>query len=408
VCPHWRRVAINTSYLWTFIDVLRVDDTLRDLEAIDLWLERSQNLPLRLRVGKGETDIPGFSSTKANELLDGLDNPLALLIRSCMSRLRSVALKYYHPDTVTNILSTLGSREVTHTITELAIRQAMHLQLNTISNLFLTGLDSLLQPLRVLRLERGAIELKLIPCQNLVELQLINLYLIPSRNTLENLLRSNPNLEVFAFHGACVSWPPSLSAPQPIELPSLRSIDVQTESGTLIWLFPALLVGGHDLSLSVHATSLSGNAGLATLSDTLVSFFRRTRIKSFSIGGNCPAFAPLFGCLPHLLHLGLDLFQVVTRTFDGIESTSGTMADLCTIEIDEYYPSNEEMHPGLCFLLSLPSVRQIILRPDGYYGQSDTKARVLKLLSKGGITAPVVLSYESKIPAISQPSPFAL
>ncbi|KAF8607397.1 hypothetical protein BDV93DRAFT_553107 [Ceratobasidium sp. AG-I] len=183
--------------------------------------------------------------------------------------------------------------------------------------------------------------------------------------------------------------PSPLSNTQSIELLSLRSINVHTGSSILAWLFSTLILGDHDVSLCIHVTGYFGDSGLAMLNDSMVSFFQRTLIKSLFMGGNWPVFPPLFTCLPHLQHLGLDLSTALTGEFD-----------------DQYYPANDEMDTGLCFLLSLPSVRQIMYRPNVHYAEPDTQERVLRLLSKGGITALVIITNESKIPAVSQLSPF--
>lgn len=95
-----------------------------------------------------------------------------------------------------------------------------------------------------------------------------------------------------------------------------------------------------------------------------------------------------------------------SRKFDELVNTSGAMVNLCTVEIDRYYPPSAEMDVGLCFVLSLPSVRQIMLRPSGYDEKPIMLERVLKQFST--ISAPVVLTNESKIPAVFVLSPFAL
>ena len=176
VCVRWRRVAISIPYLWSYIDLMPGNIHPRNYGHIQLWLERSQNSPLRLRVGKGgewAEEREGGSMTGAFNSPRHIDDYLASVLLSSAPRLHSFTLKFGYPDFAAEVLSWLLNAGQ-HSIRELAIRQSRWMTTRRSQLLPQTKWNRLLEPLQVLHLERIDIALNNIPCRNLVELQLVN------------------------------------------------------------------------------------------------------------------------------------------------------------------------------------------------------------------------------------------
>lgn len=89
VCTHWRRVSISTPHLWAYIEFMSTKNSLRNLERVKLWLERSQSSPLRLRLGRGGEQAEERSSRllgRSHNLPQHLGDQLTSILLSAASR----------------------------------------------------------------------------------------------------------------------------------------------------------------------------------------------------------------------------------------------------------------------------------------------------------------------------------
>ncbi|KAF8600330.1 hypothetical protein BDV93DRAFT_525477 [Ceratobasidium sp. AG-I] len=388
VCTHWRSVSVGIPYLWSSIDLVPGKGCLKNAEKVKLWLERSQNLPLRLRLGGGrrrkDSTTGGFSPPRH------LDKQIGSTIRSCAPRIHSFFLGSSYSDFVTEALwALLPEQNEGHAVRELALRQRSYLSKNDAPTVSQDRWHPLLKPLHVLHLQSCNITFSAIPCQKLVVLRLINPIGQLSLVEFVRLLESNPDLRFVELHGfrlAGVSFP---SEVRPIKLLSLRSIRCTMSWEFITWFFKLLIPGPHELDLYLNCAG-SPEPDDTSLQDTLIYYFQQTRIKSLYLQAKGVSLSAILASLPHLQSFGLGAFNFSASSFAGLESATNLLPKLHTIGLNECnFDDYSELYPGLRALLSLPSVRQIRHLKCGERGENGTRKRVVQLLKQGGFAAVV-------------------
>lgn len=353
VCAHWRRVAIGTPHLWSYIEVISTDGQPQTLERVHVGLERSQNSPLQLqlRLGRGRR-LSSYSSIRH------IREQMISIARSCAPRVHSLALRFHYLDFAVDALSALLSEQPEPSIRKLALCQT-RFSISPIKPLPQNDWDRLLKPLHALHLEGANIELNSIPCRNLVELRLT-----PPPNELSlvqlvQFLESNPGLCSVVLNGFRRATIPSPSEIQSIKLPSLRSIQLSTSREFLVWFFKLLAPGPHELNLYLRCGGIPV-LGDTSLDDTIILFSQQARIKSLSLRAAKVSLPPILRSLLHLQILGLGVLDLDPMSLAGLEVTANLLPKLHTIDLEEWEPQDRsELDPILGILLSLPTVRQV-------------------------------------------------
>ncbi|KAF8600332.1 hypothetical protein BDV93DRAFT_546413 [Ceratobasidium sp. AG-I] len=387
VCAYWRRISISIPHLWSHIDFMSSNHYMRNIEHVKLWLERSQILPLRLRVGKGGEKAEREEITIVSALNSPrhIDEQVISALLASAPRLHSFTLKFGYPSFAAQVLLALLPKEGQHPIRELAIRQGRWLMTSCSQILPQTEWNQLLEPLHVLHLERTDIALNSIPCRNLVELQLV----YPSNFAVSDfaqVLGSNPSLRTIVldgFVGGYIDFPPTVTS---ISLPSLRHVRLSTNQEFVTSLFKLLTSGPHGLDLH-----LGHIEDLTSLMDTMIPFFTRTNIKSLHLQAQKVSLLPILKALPYLQSLELSTFDFDASTFAGLESAADLTPKLHTIDLNECsFDDYLEVYSGLRALLSLPSVRRIRHLNCVHWDKHKTGERFVSLLEKGGF-APAII-----------------
>ncbi|KAF8600327.1 hypothetical protein BDV93DRAFT_608729 [Ceratobasidium sp. AG-I] len=401
VCAHWRRVSLSITYLWSYIDLMLGNERLRNTEHINLWLERSQNSPLRLRLGAGGEHVEG--SPKYFKSLEELDERLAPILSSSAQRVHSFTLRFDDPDFGANVLACLLPVEGQLPIRELALRQ----RFGSVERAQLLPQDKwtrLLEPLRVLHLESSGLSLSGIPCRNLVELRLIYYREFPPLASFTNVLELNPGLCTLVLDSIPLSGTQPFPITQPISLPSLRHVQLSTNEDFIVWFLKTLVPGSHELEIHFGYIG-KPTLGSISIGDAMVSFFRRTRVKLLSLQPEGIALLPVLSSLPHLQSLMLIAFEFDANTLAGIELTTNLLPKLHNIDLDECNLNDySELPSGLHTLLSLPSVRRIRYLNCGDPRTEGVQDRFAELLEEGGFAA--TITPASALDYADLPSPF--
>ncbi|KAG8766166.1 hypothetical protein FRC12_007049 [Ceratobasidium sp. 428] len=363
VCAHWRHVAIGIPSLWSYIDFTRNFNTSGNLEHAGLYLERSQDSPVHIHLGKFlESDDERRLTAPTRTLSEDMQS----LLRALVPRLRSLALNFSHSQDAIDVLSIIFSQGVGHTLSELAfglqptrIMAVRHQDLTLEEHW-----GQIFRRLNALHLQKLPISPLYLSCRNLAELHLTSISvardvsLIPNIQQVKELLISNPNLRTIKFSGSGFRIPTSFGI-QPIHLPALRRLDlIDIGETTTNWFLQSLIAGPHELELYLDCSGLNHITD-QTLK-TIVAFFQRTPVASLHIFGGWIRLPPILSYLSRLQCLGLTVYDFEEGTLDGIEDAAPTLTNLHTIELNEcHLQDGSALDRGLKTLLTLPSIRQI-------------------------------------------------
>ncbi|KAG8687152.1 hypothetical protein FRC09_013668 [Ceratobasidium sp. 395] len=364
VCAHWRQVAIGIPSLWSYIDFTRNSDTSGNLEHAGLYLERSQDSPVYIHLGKfleNDDERRLMSPTRA------LSEDIQSLLRILAPRLRSLALNFSHPQDVIDVLLIIFSQGFEYTLPELALGlQPFRLLGGPRRDLILEKhWSQYFRWLNSLHIQKLPISSLYLSCRNLTELYLTSISvardvsIIPTLQQIMELLTSNPNLHTIKLSGSDFRIPTSFGT-QSIHLPVLRRLELGSIDETFInWLLGSLVLGPHGLKLYLKCSGMKYIAD-QTLKNTIVAFFQRTSVVSLHISGRWIRLPPILPYLPRLQRLGLTVYDFEEGTLDGIEDAASTLTNLHTIELKEcHLQDGSALDRGLKTLLTLPSIRQI-------------------------------------------------
>ncbi|KAG8697711.1 hypothetical protein FRC08_006358 [Ceratobasidium sp. 394] len=405
VCARWRRIAIGIPVLWSFIDLARSSDSLGNIEHAKLYVERSQDSPVYIQLGKLPESRPRLTSPtrKVSE------NMLSLL-RTVAPRVQSFSLSFSHSQDATEALSIFLSQVVEHPLAELALRLEPSIMGGLHRSLVLDERwDQLFGPLNALYLDRLPMDPRYLSCRNLVELHMTSLSTDlaasagPTIVQIKQLLNNNPNLRAVTLSGS-LPVPASIDTQQ-IHLPALRLLDLGYIDDTFInWLLASLVPGSHELELYLNSSRLH-RVDKTTFENTLIAFFQRALVKSLYISGRWILLPPILAHIPHLQRLSLSVYDFDQDTLDGIEGLASTLANLRTIELNECnMHSYSQLDRGLKTLLTFPSVQQIKHFRCGDGLAPGVRERFRKLLEDQDITAKIIEAPE--LGDKMRPSPF--
>ncbi|KAG8747678.1 hypothetical protein FRC12_014023 [Ceratobasidium sp. 428] len=408
ICAHWRHVAIGIPGLWSYIDFTRNSNTSGNLEHAGLYLERSQDSPVYIHLGKfleDDDERRVMSPTRA------LSEDMQSLLRILAPRLRSLALNFSHPQDAIDVLSIIFSQGVEYTLSELALNLQPTRLLGGIR------LDLILEEhwsqyfrrLNSLHIQRLPISSLYLSCRNLTELYLTSMSvdsgspLIPTIQKIREIVTNNPNLHTIKLSGSGFRIPSSFGT-QPIHLPTLRRLELGSIDETFInWFLGSLVSGPRELDLHLDCSGMKYIAD-QTLKNTIVTFFQRTPVVSLHIAGRWIRLPPILSYLPRLQCFGLNVYDFEEGTLDGIEDAASILTNLHTIELNECnLQDSSALDRGLKTLLTLPSIRQIRHFQCGSLSRR-ARERFHQLLSEDqDITARVVKAPELGYEMYSSP-----
>ncbi|KAG8744663.1 hypothetical protein FRC12_014757 [Ceratobasidium sp. 428] len=331
VCSRWRRIALRTPHLWSYLDYTTAGNKLQHLDHVDLSFHRAQSVPLRIRIGK-------FSNPCMR--LD-IGPRLESNLRSSAPRLQSLAILCIRYDFMKRVLSTLFSEGVIVPLAALALEIHSESRTVTDSKILPQGhLNQLFEPLHSLYLQSILPDWSQLSCRNLVELQI--LYPpedgTPNTQQLVNLLRANQTLRSIKF---CQfdhpSTPPRLPY-QSILLPNLEKLDLNGMDKAFIdWFLSGLVPGSHDLEISLAFYPMKNRPDIT---DSLLALCKRARITSFEIWGDELSLSPFYDHLPHLRNLRLTSRVLLKSTLAGLQKAVHPLPQLDTLELISFFPDD--------------------------------------------------------------------
>ncbi|KAG8718879.1 hypothetical protein FRC08_004167 [Ceratobasidium sp. 394] len=384
VCTCWRRIALGTPSLWTYVDLTRNRNLPKSCNYAELYFRRSVPLQLYVHLGRFSTQYNRHLASKGVPCWDttlGLPEEIQSLLVAHAPRIRSFALDTCEHMTAVAALRALVHDVANHTLEDLAMRTGWKSEL-----LADKRIEQLFTKLNALYLESHFPGRDSIPCHNLVELYLVGISWASSMEPLVRLLTANPGLRILHVMQSYYDTPETLYT-RTVHLPNLRNLELNQLNGKMLtWFLNVIAPGPHDLDLRLRCTDVRITEDVA-LREAMIAFFQKSSIISLNIAVKCISLALLLSFLPRLRRLGLCLFRIYEDTFDGIDEITNVLVHLHTIDLEECVFYDDELYPGLRTLLTLPSVRQIWHISDGVYDHS--QARFLKLFPGWGINTPL-------------------
>ncbi|KAF8606190.1 hypothetical protein BDV93DRAFT_521039 [Ceratobasidium sp. AG-I] len=397
VCVRWRQVAITTPSLWSYLDFDIAGYPSINLQYVKFCYERSASAPLSVRFGRYDHECS----------LESIDDQLASLLGSYAARLESLAISYWRPKFVKEILAILFAQGTATRVRKLALHATSgEKRMVADSSLPQKALYNLLEPLHTLYLEGVTFDWALIPCRNLVELQLVELApnAVPSPSQLVHFLNANPAIRRLKIAGFDLAFYEH-NLP-PIQLPELRNLELDVSPEFMSWFFAQLVPGPHELDLQLK--SYVSSTHRTQVVDTLRNFFRQARIVSLRIWGSLwLPFSSIVAHLPHLETLGISNPGYPTYDFTEINSQTELLPKLHTVELIRC--STRDVVTGIRIILSLPSVRRVLFST--FYLVNEVERTLMdeehikEWMSWMGVAAPV--SESSSLWHFYHPSPFA-
>lgn len=405
VCARWRQAAFTIPAFWSSIDLgfLRDGHPPQKLQYIYLQLERSRDYPLHLRIGKHnfECALPVVSSD------------LAAILQSCAHHLRSLAVIYWLPRLVKEILAILVSKGVSKSLRELALCAVSGDRLVYADPDILPqeSLDQLLAPLSQLYLESAALDWNVVhaPCRNLVELQLIEIPMngYPTASRFIELLAANRGLRSIKLSRFDLRGYPPPSDGLVIELPELQNVELFLNPSFVSWFFSLLFTGTQSLSL--HLTSYQIESQISAITTSLNSFFQRSRVKSLCISGYWLPFSSVITTLQYLEVLRLHGQVFTSQTFNRTDNATVSLPMLHTVDMVDCIGIIDDIEPGFRSLLSVPSMRKIGVDHLNLYQRELSNERlletqsILRWMAEGNVTASISHPPVSEFYAFNSP-----
>ncbi|KAF8598243.1 hypothetical protein BDV93DRAFT_561507 [Ceratobasidium sp. AG-I] len=381
VCVRWRHVAISTSSLWSHVYFTPELHTPKGLLLAKLYLERSSSLPLSLCTGRF-----GHEPSLRTE-----NQQLADLLRSIVMRLESLSIISEYSKFFDEMFVTLLEGSAGH-LRRFALSRG---SIVADARLPRETLNRILLPLHTLYLHKVKANWDTIPCQNLVELQLINPRYdsCPTGTQLVRILNTNPAIRRLALDGFELdSYAHDLP---PIELLELRTLQLGMSSRSTSCFLALLVPGPHELDLRLRIPfPLRDSDKLAT--ETNRGFFQQARVVSLRIFKNF--WMPFLNIATHLPYL--ETLQISDLSYDeyydeyyDCYKLHGEIfpPKLHTVELIGC--NTNGMDAGMKIILSLPSVRGILF--SNFYCMKNgvkhvmSESEVREWTSKLGITAGV-------------------
>jgi hypothetical protein len=398
VCTQWRRVALSTPSLWSYLDFATAGSSLRSLGHVGRYFECSQNSPLRVRIGEYSQEcLPKI-----------VDEHIASLLRSSAPRLDSLAICYWHSSFTKEAIAILFSQGITVPIQKLALYAAsgdrrMFADPELLSQ---QHLNQLLEPLRTLYLESVYLDWGFIPCRNLVELQLVELPWNgpPTITQLVEILRANTSLRLIKFSRFHLAFTVPEYIFQPIELPELRDLSLEMQSEFIDWFLNLLVPGPHELSLHLTSWSLSDHLDVT---NTIISLSRRARITSLCISRDWLSLSHIYGSLPYLRHLRLSSQTLLESTFAGMQEAVHLLAHLHTFDIVSCEHCGG-IQQGLRIMQGLESLRRIRFWNCTFYegGERMEPEAIVRWFSRECVNGKIEVSHSSALSLQTHVSPF--
>lgn len=410
VCTRWRQAAIATSALWpTSIEITGQGYLRKGLQYTNICLERSRNAPLHLRIGRHNFE---YSLTSANEVL-------STTLHSVSSRIKSVAIAYWHSSLAKEVLATLISQGSLGTLCELALcatsgDKLLYADTEVLSQ---ESLSALLSVLKFLCLDSVSLNWNTayLSCHNLVELQLIELPFngFPTAICLAQLLAANRGLQSIKFSRFELH---DYSYPSPgeqlaIALPELKNIKLYLNPKFISWFFRLPITIGTQ-GLSLHLSSYYVESEVAAVTESLNSFFQRTHVKALCISGYWLPFSFVYAALQYLEILRFSGQVFTMYTFAGMQEVPRFLPQLHTIDVVECIAKIDDIEPGFRSLLTVPSVRRIGIDGLSLYQSMDGDPSTERLMSiqstrqwleQGNVTAAISYSRLSNFYAFTLP-----
>ncbi|KAF8606189.1 hypothetical protein BDV93DRAFT_521038 [Ceratobasidium sp. AG-I] len=361
VSTRWRRIAIGTPSLWSYIYLSRARYTLKNPQHVNLYLERSGDLPLSVCIGRYVKEYT----------LKTVDEKLASLLHSLTMRLECVAIASYDHSYAGEILTNLIAGGAAGRVRKLALYA--HSRGPVVvpgPQLSQENLDRFLQPLRSLYLETVFFDWSTIACRNLVDLQIMQTP-VNERPILPQLIRflnANPAIRRLRLPGFD---PDSYddSEFQRITLLELRRLELDLAPHVMQAFLKSLNPVPQELDLELCSYTVPY---LEDFDDLLSQLFQKNRIVFLHAAGH--NWFPFWRALIHLPHLETIRIHescLINRSLDGTNDHRAFLPKLKNVELVGTRIYEEEC---LGALISLPSVKRILL----CYGDSRDQENTLK------------------------------
>ncbi|KAF8606188.1 hypothetical protein BDV93DRAFT_521037 [Ceratobasidium sp. AG-I] len=395
VSAQWRRIAIGTPSLWSYIYLNYTRYAFESPEYVDLYLERSGSLPLSVCIGRYAEEYN----------LEFINEKLAALLQSLAMRLEYLAIACYKISHATNILSAVAAGGAVGRVRKLALYARPGGSAIVLGSLpSQESLRQLFQPLRTLYLEAVSFDWNTIACRNLVDLQILDIS-ISSRPTLPQFVRflnANPALRRLRLSDFDLrSYRESES--QRITLLELRKVELDLNPYVMLAFLKLLDPVPQKLDLELCSCSVPHLED--QIADLLCQVFQQNQIVFLHITGE--RWFPFFRVLPHVPHLKTIKIQESCLIDCSLDETNDQRVLLSKLKNVELVGTHIYEAECLGVLLCLPSVERILLSYGDFGDQKNALKDIVQVrewLNRLGVTADIVDSSQSQWGF--HPSPF--
>ncbi|KAF8597672.1 hypothetical protein BDV93DRAFT_366866 [Ceratobasidium sp. AG-I] len=319
VCSYWRKLALNTSSLWTHIDFFEGSNLYQFRRRSAILLERSRGAPIHLHI----FDPVNHDYTPNHNRMSGLLQSLAPYM-SCAHFL-DIDLRYSL--SLASVYGTWLGEGVIGSTKGLSIRRSLRKPLLRPGIELWKNSAEFLLPLRTLHLENIAIDWKSSAYHGLVDLRLN----FPghrrnevSQSRFAEILASSPQLHILKLSNVHIVRRLPYCEIASTRLDYLRVLTIEIDTESLCLLLPLITPPEHAKSLSVAITLYSAT----DFPEALETFFRRSHITTLYLAQRSPTLSdslqivPLLSVLPSLEHLFIKDWPILRLAWSSTFSNS--------------------------------------------------------------------------------------
>ncbi|KAG8688425.1 hypothetical protein FRC08_011444 [Ceratobasidium sp. 394] len=321
VCSSWRRLAIETPSLWSYIDIIigGARSPCHQKQPM-LWIERSQNTLLYVTIqdqnyrccltNQYAVPMPQIVNLVAilapiMHRVRALDTKLALRRSSILPAVMECWVRNGSP----NIEKTL---QILNRVSD----EPPDISLGPADEVSPGEFNAFFRSVKRLVVQNCWISQHVLFHEGLVELHLqgIDEHHLPSQQEFVSMLAACPRLHILALANFPIE--PSKETPNPVTLAHLESLSLESDGHaySLIHVLPLLATGSNALDMSL---TLDDEPGFAA---GVKAFFSRTKVTRLFVSDRQrrSSLAPLFCPIPYLETLAIEHCNMFGQAFQEL------------------------------------------------------------------------------------------